>query len=400
MPVKQVVKDPTFSPQFSLLVFDQEEKTQIKHEMTDQNSSTSVTGPGDRIGVYFHGNFRLRGIEYMLLGYNGAADGCTVEAWVCDGNNTPVEFLAESPTVVFPSAQLPEVFYFEFPIDLPDETVAFLVKRMTNSGVGGYAVLKMAGPNGGVRLERHGEQGPWEYHTQDGNWFRAYEGLGIGVKVFGGMLDIENESVEIPGEVITIMPQMVTTSSCIYIDWNTRRITFQESGDWPALCKQLYILQVGNNRINSIVDKRAIPRVAAHTTYQTQDDLLFADVFNQYVDWTDLDLTDVVPKGATGVLLGIICSDSGQISQSTEALLKKPGDDTTKEARAVAVCPQVSGLFLYSTAPVGLGQVGQGGIGIQYSVWPSGSFVLALQLLGWIFGVPKEPEGGDFEVGP
>lgn len=400
MPVKQVVKDPTFSPQFSLLVLDQEEKTQIKYEMTDQNSSTSVTGAGDRIGVYFHGNFRMRGIWYMLLGYNGAADGCTVEAWRCDNTNTPVELLAESPTVVFPSAQTPEIFYFDFPIDLPDETVAFLVKRMTNSGVGGYAVLKMAGPNGGVRLERHGEQGQWEYHTQDGNWFQAYEGLGMDVKVFGGMLDIENESVEILSVVLNIKPQMLAVSSRVYIDWNTREIAYQPSGDWPALCKQLYTLEVGSNGINTVVDNRAIPRVAAHTTYQTQDNLLFAGVFNQYADWTDLDLIDVAPKGATGVLLGIICSDTGQISQGIEVLLKKPGDDTTKEARAVAGFPQVSSLFMYSTAPVGLGQVGQEGIGIQYSVWPSGSFVLALQLLGWIFGVPKEPEGGKFEVGP
>ena len=203
----------------------------------------------------------------------------------------------------------------------------------------------------------------------------AYED-GLGIKVFGGTVNRANASIDVPSASLTLTDDDV---NYVFIDWETQTVQANVTG-FPAKSYQLYEITTAAGVITEKVDKRAVFRQAAHTEYKTRDTALFGGAFNDNVDWADLDLSANAPMGSTGVFVGIAVSDSGTPGVSVSFSLRKPGE--TEDVQKIVVFPQVSGLYFCSSAPIGMDSNKK----IQYEIKVSGTMLIQLVLLGWMFG--------------
>jgi hypothetical protein len=199
---------------------------------------------------------------------------------------------------------------------------------------------------------------------------------GLIVKIHGGNLDCQNATKVISSKELTLTP---TQTNYLFVDFADNTIKSNTSGFIPKCCPLWKIVTDGSG-IVSKSDERTNIRMSAHTEFRTKDTFLLNDDSNIDTDWTDLDLNSIAPAGATGVFVAIGVSDSGTPGAGVYFKLRKPGEVASPQA--IGMYPQVSGIWVGITSPVGMDANNK----IQYRAKPSGTMSYVVSLVGWIYG--------------
>jgi len=198
---------------------------------------------------------------------------------------------------------------------------------------------------------------------------------GLVVSIMGGNIDAKNVATAVPGAKLTLT---ASATNYVYVDWGSEElkatVTLPQSKDRP-----LWEFDTDLTTVVATRDRRSTMRHSAHTEFKTRDAYLLNTVFNVNQDWTDLDLSVPAPRGATGVLLGLQVMDSGTPGSTVWFRIRKPGE--TDLTRAITLYPQVSGLYVFGFAPMGMDAKK-----IQYKANISGAMTVKLALMGWIYG--------------
>jgi len=214
-----------------------------------------------------------------------------------------------------------------------------------------------------------------------GTQFPIIKSDGLHIRIKGGNVSRANVSIAVLKVDITLIASAV---NYVFIDWVDNAIKANTTG-FPQVCTELYEITTSTDKILSIVDRRSLLRMSAHSDFQTSDSWLVEVTFDTDKDWTDLDLSNLVsiPSGATGVWLEVHVKESGVIPSTTAVhlLLRRPGD--TSQSQWKAILPQVSDRWFTRMVPVKLGDDGKT---IQYKVNVETQIQIKLALNGWIFG--------------
>ena len=226
-----------------------------------------------------------------------------------------------------------------------------------------------------------------DYKIRDltlGPFFKQSRLGGLKVKIDGGHLDVANNLIDVEPKQFDLTP---SSTNYIFIDWTTNEITVNTTG-FTDRCKPLWELVTDADSITTPEgegDKRAIPRVSAHSCYASHDVELVDETTNIDIDWGLIDLTTVsglvIPKNACTVKMNIAAQDSGAIGAGVYVSVREPGDTLlTHEFR---IYPQVGGIWLGVPAvEVGLDMNSR----FERKVKVSGTFKWKAFLCGWGFG--------------
>ena len=144
----------------------------------------------------------------------------------------------------------------------------------------------------------------------------------------GGPVDFSNKPVDVDTKKITLV---ANTTSCVFIDWATKEIMVNTTG-FVHNCYRLYEIITDGTGIVSVVSKRAIPRVSAHSKPASLATWLKEKTFNANQVWSDFDLSTVVtiPTNATGIKMLVYVKENGSIvGDGSFAAFRKP-DDTAQ----------------------------------------------------------------------
>lgn len=199
---------------------------------------------------------------------------------------------------------------------------------------------------------------------------------GLDITILGANLDVKNADISVPSDTLTLD---ASTTNYVYIDWTTKTLAANSSG-YPDKAKPLYEITTDATDVTAIADKRAVIRVSPHSEFKTKTTPLFSGAANSDTGWQTADISSDAPEGATGVHLAIGVQDSGTPGLGVKLSLRKPGETAT--AQNIIMYPQISGLWIALTCPLGINAAKQ----FEYRIQPSGTLTYFVALLGWIYG--------------
>ena len=205
--------------------------------------------------------------------------------------------------------------------------------------------------------------------------FGLIERGGLNITILRGMIDFANESERINRKDLVLEDN---ATNYIFVDWNTREIASNQTG-FPGRSKPLYEIQTENGSVKSVIDKRAVARISAHSVFETHNEYLLEVSSDVDVDWAEVDLSGLAPYGATGVFIHIEVKDSGTPGEDVYVAFRKSGD--SELSRWVRISPQASGVWNLVAVPVGLLDYK-----FEYMMSVGSQMDLRVSLLGWMFG--------------
>ena len=204
---------------------------------------------------------------------------------------------------------------------------------------------------------------------------------GLGVKIQGAILDVQNNPVIIPPAVLSLDP---SSTNYIFVVVGGSTIEFNTTG-CPSHGKPLWEITTDDTGVLEVTDKRAVARLSAHSGCATSPTWLQQQTFNGSVSWTDFDISGSVdiPAGATGIRMEVHVKEIGTVPAADQVfvMFRRPGE--TELSQAKLVMPQVSGRWFTRTVEVKFGDDGKT---IQFSVNVDTQMLVKVGLAGWVYG--------------
>jgi len=186
-----------------------------------------------------------------------------------------------------------------------------------------------------------------------GPFFTIQQADGLDVVIGGGSYSFGsiNETRLVAKTALTLDDD---SDNYVYIDLLDDTVKFNSTG-FPKASVELYKITTVAGSITATVDYRSLMRGAQHSEFFTLSDYVKSDDYNVNQGWTVLDLSAVVPVGATTVMLRVGVRDSGVVPDNEVYFaMKHPDDAEDAWSRMMKSAPIQYGVFMWYLWPVGL----------------------------------------------